>query len=150
MGTHVKDFICPRLFGAFFQELGWSPRTRGLPFTKTTEITKMTKTTKTTQTVKKKELSVGSTEITEATAMTKTTGIWGAKHGFPKPRVYPDPPIPFFLGKKKETREQKQGFSSLPNPEKLEKKGKMHNKSKENRKTTKRKETKKARIGGSG
>ena len=27
--THPKDFICPCILGAFFQELGWSPRTRG-------------------------------------------------------------------------------------------------------------------------
>ena len=25
-----KIFICPRILGAFFQELGWSPRTRNM------------------------------------------------------------------------------------------------------------------------
>ena len=47
----------------------------------------MTKTTKTTQTATNKELSAGFAEITETTEMTKTTGIQGANHGFPKPRV---------------------------------------------------------------
>ena len=50
---------------------------------KTTAKTKMTKTT---QTATNKELSAGLAEITETTEMTKTTGIRGAKHGFPKQR----------------------------------------------------------------
>ena len=56
-------------------------------FHETTEITKMTKTTKTIQTATNKELSAGSAEITETTKMAKTTGIQGANHRFPKPRV---------------------------------------------------------------
>ena len=40
-----------------------------------------------TQTATNKELSAGFAEITETTEMTKTTGIRGANHGFPKPRV---------------------------------------------------------------
>ena len=45
------------------------------------------KTTKTIQTATNKELSAGFAEITETTKMTKTTGIQGANHGFPRPRV---------------------------------------------------------------
>ena len=42
---------------------------------------------KATQTAENKEWSAGFAEITETTEMTKTTGIQGANHRFPKPRV---------------------------------------------------------------
>ena len=41
----------------------------------------------TTQTATNKKLSAGFAEIMETTKMKKTTGIQGANHRFPKPRV---------------------------------------------------------------
>ena len=62
----------------------WFPCACGWHFTKMMEITKMTKTA---QTATNKELSAGLAEVTDTTEMTETTGIRGANHGFPKPRV---------------------------------------------------------------